>query len=224
MPLTRFLPCPELRELLLHAYAPCRHFTGACEGVARWEPATGFVPRGFLGALGSLDEVELVLVAAEPGDPLPGETYDGTDPAEFLEQCAERVYRIFAQRHDLFHRNIRSILDLCFPDLDFCQQLRRTWITESYLCSAPVEGRHVPVASSRTCAHDYLLPQLELLKDRAIVALGKTKAQPRMQALGIRFLPASSAARPEGNKPKARESWTKIPQHLRETEQLRRPG
>jgi hypothetical protein len=223
MPPTPFTPCPELRELLLPAYAPCANFAGACEGVARWEPAAGFVPRGYLGALGSLDEVELVLVVAEPGDPLPGERYEGTAPAEFLDQCAETVYRIFDRRRDLFHRNIRWILDLCFPDLVFSQQLRRTWITESYLCSAQREGGHVAVASSSKCAHDYLLPQLVLLKDRAIVALGK-KAQLRVQALGIQFLPASAAAPPEGNKPRARESWTKIPQYLRESAHTRRPG
>jgi hypothetical protein len=52
------------------------------------------------------------------------------------------------------------------------RQLRKTWITEAYLCSARVEGGHVRALSERTCAHDYLLRQLRLLRDRAIVALG----------------------------------------------------
>jgi len=77
---TEFSPCAELRELLLPAYAPCTHFGGACKGVAKWDTGKGYAPRGFVGALGSLDEVELVLVAAEPGDPLPGETHEGPSP------------------------------------------------------------------------------------------------------------------------------------------------
>jgi len=88
---TRFSPCAELRELLLPAYAPCRHFDGNCHCVARWDPGKGHVPRGFVGALGSLDEVKLVLVAAEPGDPLPGETYERADPADLLDRCAEEA-------------------------------------------------------------------------------------------------------------------------------------
>ena len=170
---TRYSPCVELRELLLPAYAPCAHFGGACAGSARWQPEKGHVPRGFVGALGSVDEVELVLVAAEPGDPLPGESYEGSDPIDFLERCAEEAYRDFEGMANPFHRNIRSILDECFPGLDFLHQMRRTWITDAYLCSAPVEAGNVPAASWKTCARSYLLPQLRLLEDRAIVALGR---------------------------------------------------
>jgi hypothetical protein len=116
-------------RFLLPAYAPCPNFGGACAGVARWCPGKGHVPRGFLGALGCLDEIELVLVAAEPGNPLEGETYEGTDPDDFLDRCAEEAYRDFDQafrdsdRNKDFHRNIRRwILDKCFPNLDFYHQ------------------------------------------------------------------------------------------------------
>jgi uracil-DNA glycosylase len=104
--------------------------------------------------------------------------------------------------------------------------MRRTWITESYLCSAPVEGRNVRAASWRTCARNYLLPQLELLKDRAIVALGKTKAQPRIEALAldIPFLRMPAAGPPEGNKSSARESWKAICQYLRGSDRTPPPG
>jgi hypothetical protein len=226
---TRFSPCAELREILLPAYAPCTHFGGACDGIARWGPAKGHVPRGFVGALGSLDDVELVLVVAEPGKPLkrvaaePGkplerETYKGTDPADFLDQCAEKVYRIFDAAPKPFHRNIRWILDLCFPDLDFYCQMRRTWITESYLCSLP-EGRKKPPADSwkkswKTCAGGYLRPQLERLEDRAIVALGR-EAEKRMRAFfdgEFRYARHPSSRDPAA----ARRSWMEIPEYLSE--------
>jgi hypothetical protein len=220
---SRFSPCAELRELLLPAYAPCTHFGGACAGVARWEPEKGHVPRGFFGALGFLDEVELVLVAAEPGDPLSGETHEGTDPADFLDKCAEKVYGMFDPPATLFHRNIRTILDACFPKFDFSQQMRRTWITDAYLCSAPEEGGSVRAASWRTCSRNYLLPQLRLLRDRKIVALGR-KAEQRMRGFDGPFLYAGAVAPPGCNRPDVRESWTRIPQYLRGSDPAPRPG
>lgn|SRR6266498_643166 len=55
-----------LIQSLLPAHAPCVHFSGACAEIMRWKPAQGHVPRGFCGATGNLEEVELVLVTAEP--------------------------------------------------------------------------------------------------------------------------------------------------------------
>jgi hypothetical protein len=151
----RFSPCAELRELFLPAYAPCTHFCGACKGAARWDPGKGHVPRGFVGALGLLQELELVLVAAEPGNPLPGEQYEGADPGDYLDQCAEKAYRIFDQRRDQYHRNIRGILDACFPDLAFSHQMRRTWITSLVRRDAALshDGRGPPAfaASGHVC-------------------------------------------------------------------------
>ena len=60
--------CPELLKIIEPAYAPCAHFTGACRTL-RWDPGRGHIPRGFLGATGRLEDVKLVLVFAEPGDP-----------------------------------------------------------------------------------------------------------------------------------------------------------
>jgi hypothetical protein len=68
------LPAPELMAKLLLAYQPCAAFGGECPK-NRWDPAHGHVSRGFLGAIGSLREVRLVLLTAEPGDPLEGERY-----------------------------------------------------------------------------------------------------------------------------------------------------
>jgi len=71
---------PKLATVLAPAYAPCLEFQRACTEM-RWDPSQGHVPRGSLGATGSLEEVELVLVFAEPGDPHAGEQHSGLESA-----------------------------------------------------------------------------------------------------------------------------------------------
>jgi len=71
------------------------------------------------------------------------------DPADYIERCCEKVYQHFEEPATLYHRNVRKILDACFPGLGFAEQMRRAWITDAYLCSAPVEGGNVPGADHR---------------------------------------------------------------------------
>jgi len=174
------------------------------------------VPRGFVGAIGGLDEVELVLLPAEPGDPLPGEAHSGKDPADYIERCCEKVYQHFEEPATLYHRNVRKILDACFPSHGFAEQMRKAWIVEAYLCSAPTEGGNVPATSWRTCARDYLVPQLEILRDRAIVALGR-KAQQRVRAFDGPVLVAGAVSPPGCNLAAVRESWDAIPDYVAST-------
>ncbi|RBP27125.1 hypothetical protein DET50_11555 [Marinobacter pelagius] len=193
----------KLKEILTPAYAPCAGFSGACESM-RWDPREGHVPRGFLGAHGNLEEIELVLVFAEPGDPHDDEVHSG------IESAHEKAMRAFSEGTDLFHRNVRLILNLCWPELNFEQQIKKTWMTNSVLCSAPVESGPVRVACERNCGTRYLLPQLELLNHCVIVALG-AKARDRMRALGIEsFIPAVAAAPPGCNLKEAKSSWQAI--------------
>lgn len=97
------------------------------------------MPRGFLGAAGSLEEVELVMVFAEPGDPHEGERHEGMTTAYDYATFG------FSTGKDLFHRNVREILSLCWPEMSFEQQMRKVWLTESVLCSARKEGGSVSV-------------------------------------------------------------------------------
>ena len=60
------MPNEALVDVLLPAYT-CQHF-GKCPD-ATWFPSEGHVPRGFLGATRALEEVEVVMVLAEPGPP-----------------------------------------------------------------------------------------------------------------------------------------------------------
>ena len=217
MPTDRgYLPCPELTALLLPAYK-CRHFDGGCAGAAVWDPDRGFVPRGFIGALGRLDDVKLVLLLAEPGNGLPGESHPfAGEPRDFLNELCRYVFDQFEAGSSLFHKNVRYILDRCWPGLTLRRQLERTWITESYLCSAPYATAPVLRRSERTCAESYLAPQLDLLRDRVIVALGG-KADSRTARLpGIRVHRAFAVGPPGCNHRGARPTWDRIPTLLRE--------
>jgi len=170
-----------------------------------WRPESGHVPRGFLGAAGELGEVELVLVFAEPGDPHDKEQHSGLQSAYMYATFA------FQSGRDLFHRNVRKILDMCWPTLSFEQQMRKAWLTESVLCSARKEGASVPAASSHACGQRYLLAQLQLFPKALVVALGG-KAQNRLRAIGFTsFISAFAVAPPGCNRREAYASWEQIP-------------
>ena len=199
---------PALIKVLAPAYAPCVEFRRSCADM-RWSPADGHVPRGFVGATGSLQEVELVLVFAEPGDPHDGERHTG------LESTFAYSYFAHGTGKDLFHRNVRKILSLCWPALTFDEQLRKCWLTESVLCSALKEGGSVPTRASRACGERYLRAQLSLFPNALIAALG-SKAKERLRALHVNeFVSAYAAAPPGCNRSEALPSWEIIASELR---------
>jgi len=176
------------------------------------------VPRGFCGGVGRLKEIKLVLVVAEPGDPQEYETYDeNLPPFERLAHIFNVVYHCFSTERDRFYKNVGYILKSCWPDLSFAQRMRRVWITESVLCSAAKEGGHVPPVVHRQCRDDYLSRQIELLKGRTIVALGR-KAQARLGSVkGV--VGATSVAPPGCNFKGAKESWDCIAEIVRKRTQ-----
>ncbi len=199
---------PQLRDLLLSAYAPCPGFRGPC-GEMRWDPAAGHVPRGFCGATGELAEVKLVLVCAEPGDPHAEENHSSdSTPTGHLESAYSYAYKCFRDGTDLFHRNIRRILDLCWPGEGFDEHLRKTWLVDSVLCSARIEGGRIASAAARECRSRYFERQLLLFPDATVVALGN-KAYDRLARIpGVRK--AFAAAPPGCNYPGALPSWREI--------------
>ena len=209
------LPDIELLDILEPAYAPCEAFRGACEGTATWLPLRGHIPRGFLGATGTVDDIELVLLVAEPGNPHAHSRF-GPDllPQSMIAQAVDDTYRCFRDGVDLFHRNMRRILDLAFPGLALDDQLRRAWITNTYLCSAPEEAGRVPAAASIACAETYLQAQLALLPERPVIALGG-KAHTRVRRLrsaipdlADRLFSAYAASPPGCNHSAAYPSWS----------------
>ncbi|MGI8553821.1 MAG: hypothetical protein ACR2PL_23985 [Dehalococcoidia bacterium] len=241
----RYGPCAEIHNILAPAFQPCHQFEGVCKATARWDPDSGYVPRGFIGAWRELSEVELVLVCAEPGNPQIGEHYNGLDSSpDRIEFLSRSIVHYLQPPVDLIQKNQRKILDMCWPGMELSQQLRRAWITNSYLCSAPKESGDVPVACTRACSGEYLLPQLQLLHDRAIVACGK-KAKDRIKDLQkhrsldiellspdpvtwpcrkqheIEVVTVSALAAPGGNMPGASQSWKCIPAYLERSRRLR---
>ncbi|WP_188262715.1 hypothetical protein [Azospirillum tabaci] len=194
-------------DVLRPAYR-CRHFDGACRR-AVYEPEAGYVPRGSLGATGTLEEVRLVLVIAEPSPPDPGETYAGTGD-EILAQTFAKAYDSYGNPsspdHSVHHRNVRFVMSQVWGDIPFDGQLRRTWITQSYLCSLPSVTGDTTLGAQRTCAHDYLAKQLALFPNRVVIALGR-KAERRLGLINCSPIAANAVGKPEGVKPRARESW-----------------
>lgn len=203
---------PKLRALLLDAFAPCGSFCDACSSML-WDPRRGHVPRGFCGATGELDEVAVILVCAEPGDPHPNESHTATTPEAMLDSAYSHTYDCLKCGTDVFHRNIRLILDLCLPHVSFDQQMRRAWITDSVLCSARRECGSVPAKASQACRARYLEAQLALMPQAIVAAVGR-KAHDRMR--GISNVVSTGAAAPPGcNRPAARESWERLAHAVR---------
>lgn len=209
----------RLREILLPAYSPCEAFGRGCASM-RWAPAIGHVPRGFCGGTARPEDVRLVLVAAEPGDPHPTETHPEAPPDAALESSWNYAYSCYRDGKDLFHRNIRRILNLCFPGMSFDEQMRLTWMTESVLCSAAREGGRVPRGAAAECRRRYLERELSVLPHAVVVALGG-KAKSRLAGWpGV--IGAFAAAPPGCNFAGAEPSWRAAADRVREA--CRRPS
>ena len=189
----------------------------------RWKPSAGHVPRGFLGACGEPSEVELILVFAEPGDPH-GEELDAehTRLLNSADTALSRAYEYATWAvetgHDQFHRNLKDILNMCWPGSSFEQQMHKVWLTDSVLCSAIVEGGKVSPTAAKVCGRRYLLAQRALFRKEALVVAVGNKARQRLLWLDLRdgtdFIHVRSIAPPGCNYVGSRESWERIPSEL----------
>jgi len=204
------VPTPTILALLRPAYDPCAGFSGGCRQ-AVWNPVAGHVPRGFCGAITSAGEVRLVLECAEPGDPHSSEAHENDgSPEGQLASVNRYAWECFSTGRDLFHRNVRTLLNHCWPEATFEEQMQRTWITDSVLCSALKECGPVQRSMERECAERFLVPQLNQFPDAVVVALGR-KAAGRLSRAGIKgFECAYSVAPPGCNRASARASWERI--------------
>lgn len=192
-------------KILRPAFDPCPEFEGTCKDIATWRPTCGYAPRGFVGAFGRLNEIKVVILLSEPGYPHPVEAYKGRSK---LEQTCEYTFKALSEGTDQFHRNLKYLLKCLFPELSLKDQLRKAWVTETYLCSAPKEGAPVPIKAEKECASRYLARQLELLDGLPVIALG-TKAYQRTKRIpSVRNLKKAYAVAPPGcNFRHARPSW-----------------
>lgn len=135
-------PPEELVGALLPMFGPCPAFIGRCAGYVTWDPEHGHVPRGFRGGFGLIEDIRLILVVAETGDPYVTERHPAhVQPIDYLRRVYNSSSEHVEHKVDLFARNVRVILDFAWPGLSFEEQMRRTWITESVFCSAAPRGR-----------------------------------------------------------------------------------
>jgi hypothetical protein len=171
------MPHDDLKKILNIAYYPCPGFHGACSSM-RWEPSIGHVPRGYFGAHGDLKEVRAVIVFAEPGDPLPEESYSNLDPAH-IEEAATSLLKF---RDAAFHSNVRLLLECIVPEAPLAEKLKYVWATNAVLCSALKVSGNVPRDIESECAKRYLEAQLDLFPYAKIIAVGK-KAERRLKLL-----------------------------------------
>ncbi len=209
---------PKLKVILQPAFPIC---AGAAEGNGCHKKVTidatkGHLPRGFFGATGEIEDVELVLVVAEPGDPSEGdstedllETYNITTDVFDPKVLDSRTGKPTGGE---FHEKVRYILDECFPNQLFEDQLRKVWFTESVLCSAEETTKYIKMSVVDECGHRYLRAQLELFPNAVIGALGG-KAFERIQRLKLKervIINAWAAAPPGCKRPPAKISWQPI--------------
>ena len=147
----------------------CSKF-GVCEQ-AVYDPKNGHVPRGFSGATGSLEEVYLLMVFAEPGFPLSGETYSG-DPRTDLHFLLNATYLRLGTNQ--FHRNITAFLDRVFPSLagNIDAQLKHVWLTESRHCSLASELGTIRKRDRAICSKTHLVEQIKLFPNAMVLLAG----------------------------------------------------
>ncbi len=207
-------PHPKLIEVLRCAYPPCSYIDVRCRVChkAKWAPADGHIPRGFLGATGKLEDVKLVMLFAEPGRPHEdeGKVYGPkADPIELLLASVQHTYKCFRDCRDPFHKNARCFLQQLYPKLSFDAQLRHVWITQSRLCSDGSENDTV-------CAKRYLAPQIKLLRHARVVAFGgRAQRRTKHDGMNADWLSARALSPPEANKPRAKQSWDEAIAKLR---------
>ena len=170
------LPNPTIRKLILTAFQPCKYF-GTCVE-ANYQPGSGHVPRGFLGATANLEDVEAVIVLAEPGHPHPTETHDAETPEQVMKSAVDYAYNCYSTGKDLMHRNVKGFLDRLFPKLasDFDRQLEKVWITESRLCSIDDEIGNIGKRERLRCTEYHALRQILCFPNAQVILAGK-KAQ-----------------------------------------------
>ena len=224
-------PCDELTEILIPAYAAeiadnpncCASANSACSCM-KAHFKNGLLARGYTGAFGKIEDVELVLVLAEPGNPTDYETVGKKNPKHIIADSADEIFRKWiAAGATPFHRNLQTILAECWKKSDCWNQtvsqspeiMRRTWITESVLCSAAGSTKRIEKSVEMECAKNFLLPQLLKIFQKSlhrpfIVALGG-KAAKRMEQSNIDFdFKAAAPGLPGGNFPESKASWKKL--------------
>src|SRR6266571_4978176 len=112
------MPLPPTLAAILNPAYRCPHLDGACKDL-EWKPERGFVPRGYFGAPRSVSDIELVIVLAEPSNPVRNEDYPWIAGCpDIASAMADRMTESFLNRDSVFSRNLATIIQHCWTPLD----------------------------------------------------------------------------------------------------------
>jgi hypothetical protein len=200
------MPNPQMIELLKTFYQPCSNF-GICPE-AQWNPKLGQIPRGFIGCTGELDEVETIMVLAEPGHPNPEkESYEAElTPEEFIQKSMNYGLCSLKNGRTPFYDNVRWFIDQLYPGASVEEWSKKIWKTQSRFCSIDQEIGTVSGPNKSLCAEELLMPQINLLPNATTVLFGG-KARKRIGPLIPNSISAYALAPPGANHQPARPSW-----------------
>jgi hypothetical protein len=183
----------EIKTIVTPMHGPCR-FMKECEGSWRhadarvsramtlWNPAIGWVPRGFCGATAGPEAVELVLVAGEPSRPDGDEMYNVEDS---IEAASRRSTANMMTNRTITHRGMQYLVNFFFPGEVIEKLFERVFRMESVFCSIPRpldEGTNIPHAVERACGENYVLPLLQGFQNALIVVAGRTEDKGKRKA------------------------------------------
>jgi len=143
---------------------------GKCAGFGKWRPRKGYVPRGFGGATRASD-IRLVLIAAEPANPVNEDYSRFKEPSAILEAVLSSAREHASDQSAPFHKGVASSVEACWK-LDPAEAWERTWYTNTVLCSARSLMGSVPARCARTCIDTYLKDQLRSAPHAFVIALG----------------------------------------------------
>ena len=144
---------------------------------------------------------------------------DDLDPADMVRRVVDFVHWTYVDRHGIVQCVVRWFLDRLFCGMDFDDQLRRVWITQSRLCSLDKSGARYREPLYRLCRDEYLTAQLRLLPRVPIVAFGG-KAQEALRRLKV---PAIEVPHPaaRGTEESKREEWERAITKLKAAGRIR---
>ena len=136
-----------------------------------------------------------------------------------VRRVVDFVHWTYVDRHGIVQCVVRWFLDRLYCGMDFDNQLRRVWITQSRLCSLDNSGARYREGLYRLCRDDYLSAQLRVLPHVQVVAFGG-KAQEALRRLKV---PAINVPHPSarGAEEPKREEWERAIAKLKAVRRIR---
>jgi hypothetical protein len=175
--------CSELSKIMSSLYPRCQYFDTRCKAkVKEWNNDESSFAQGYCGGFGSVENIELIFVLAEPAttDKVDKNYRDAIkipDPDYMVNVITNDVASVIENADGKkFHGNMRAILKGIYPDDTWTAIFRKVWITEAVLCQAKINGAQIPRDCEMTCAEKYLTRQIDVIRagrnSAKVIALG----------------------------------------------------